>query len=270
MRLDEFLTDEQLDELDWRKKLATGAMALGALGITPAQAKVQQPHASVQQVKQKYQTPAQQKELDKLIQQVSKQPSALDKKKAELTKNAQTVKQQSFDPNKLKPLEKHLYTAANSNQIKDIELAQFMGQMKKETGNFSSMFEIGTDEYFDRYNPNSKIPENAARGKLLGNLDEKDAITFKGRGYVQLTGRDNYRMASKAIGEDLLKNPDLAGRPDIAAKIALWYWNTRVKPKVGGNFQNTRKVTYFINSGLRGLDDREENFLDYKKKFGIA
>jgi putative chitinase len=79
-----------------------------------------------------------------------------------------------------------------------------------------------------------------------------------------LTGRDNYRAASQALGIDLLKNPDLAARPDIAAEIAIWYWFERVRPGVM-DFANTVAVTKRINPALAGIEDRHENFKYYLK-----
>jgi putative chitinase len=72
-------------------------------------------------------------------------------------------------------------------------------------------------------------------------------------------------MASKALNIDLINHPELAKDPAIAAKIALWYWDTRVKPKVR-NFDDTVAVTKTINNAMFGLEDRLANFLDYKKR----
>jgi putative chitinase len=71
-------------------------------------------------------------------------------------------------------------------------------------------------------------------------------------------------MAGQALGLDLLNHPELAEKPDIAAKIAIWYWNTRVKPNVR-NFADTASVTKYINPAARGLEDRHENFKDYMR-----
>jgi len=61
---------------------------------------------------------------------------------------------------------------------------------------------------------------------------------------------------------DLLNNPDLAADPEVASKIALWYWNSRVKPNVQ-NFNDTKAVTRKINPAGKGLEDRQSNFKDY-------
>jgi predicted chitinase/Ca2+-binding EF-hand superfamily protein len=61
----------------------------------------------------------------------------------------------------------------------------------------------------------------------LGNTQPGDGPRFRGRGYIQLTGRSNYRYYGKKLGVDLENNPDLALRPDIAARIVVEYWKDR-------------------------------------------
>jgi hypothetical protein len=65
-----------------------------------------------------------------------------------------------------------------------------------------------------------------------------------------------------------VKKPDLAAQPDIAARIAVWYWTDRVKPLVK-DFSDTTRVTKIINGGLNGLQDRENNFRDYMASLGL-
>jgi predicted chitinase len=144
--------------------------------------------------------------------------------------------------------------------IRGVELAQFMAQVRHESADFSRMKEIGGKQYFaKRYDPRL-APKTA---KILGNTHPGDGERYFGRGFIQITGRDNYRMAGNAIGLDLVKRPELAANPDVAAKIAVWYWQTRVKPNIS-NFNDTAAVTKFINPALRGLSDRLKHFKDYK------
>ena len=154
--------------------------------------------------------------------------------------------------------------AAKKAGIKGPELAQFMAQMKHESWDFERLKEKpqpGVKGYFaKKYDPKF-APKTA---KILGNKHIGDGERYHGRGFVQLTGRDNYRMAGQALGIDLLNHPELASKPDIAAQIAVWYWNTRVKPYVN-NFADTRAVTQKINPAARGLEDRHENFKDYMR-----
>ena len=64
----------------------------------------------------------------------------------------------------------------------------------------------------------------------MGNTQPGDGRRFKGRGYIQLTGRANYIDVGRAIGVDLVNNPTRATEPAIAAKVALYFWKTRVRP----------------------------------------
>ena len=154
-----------------------------------------------------------------------------------------------------------LQRAAKSAGIKGTELAQFMAQTNHESWDFSRLKEKGMGKgYFaKKYDP-KYAPKTA---KILGNKQIGDGEKYHGRGFIQLTGRDNYRMAQDALNIPLLQQPDLAERPDIAAKIAIWYWQTRVKPHIN-NFNDTKAVTQKINPALRGLQDRHAKFMDYK------
>jgi putative chitinase len=154
-----------------------------------------------------------------------------------------------------------LQQAAKAAGIIGTELAQFMAQTNHESWDFSRLKEKGMGkEYFSKKYDPKFAPRTA---KILGNKHVGDGEKFHGRGFIQLTGRDNYRMASQALGVDLLKHPELAERPDVAAKIAIWYWQTRVKPYIN-NFNDTKAVTQKINPAMRGLKDRHAKFIDYK------
>ena len=154
--------------------------------------------------------------------------------------------------------EQLLMNTAVRSGITGTELAAFMAQMAHESDDFKSMKEYGGSLDFRKYDP-KYAPKKA---KTLGNKYAGDGNRFKGRGFIQITGRYNYRIAGKAIGIDLVKNPKLAEDPAVAAKIAVWYWKLRVQPNVT-NWNDVEAVTKPINPGLRGLEDRKENFADY-------
>lgn len=80
--------------------------------------------------------------------------------------------------------------------------------------------EHGTNNYFfQMYDPKGLRP---AVAKALGNTTPGDGIKYRGRGFVQLTGKTNYQKMSVVTGVDLVANPDLAMQPDIATKILFY------------------------------------------------
>lgn len=93
-----------------------------------------------------------------------------------------------------------------------------------ETAQWKHMKELGGEAYFKRmYDKAGARPKVAA---ALGNTEPGDGVKFAGRGYVQLTGRANYVKAGKALGLDLLKEPQTVEEPGIAAKVLIWGMST--------------------------------------------
>jgi predicted chitinase len=155
--------------------------------------------------------------------------------------------------------EKLLTKAAIAAGIKGEELAQFLAQTAHETHNFQSMVEYGGSLDFRKYDP-KYAPKKA---RALGNKKVGDGARYKGRGYIQLTGRYNYKRAGEALGLPLEAKPELVEKPEVAAKVAIWFWQHRVQPRVD-DFGNTPQATKPINPGLKGLEDRKEKFQDFK------
>lgn len=151
---------------------------------------------------------------------------------------------------------------AKASGITGTELAQFLAQMKHESWDFTKLKEkpIGKNYFTKKYD----IKFSPKLAKLLGNKTIGDGERYHGRGFIQLTGKYNYKIAGDALGLPLIDQPELAARPDVAAKIAVWYWNARVKPYVT-NFSDTEAVTKKINPALKGLQDRHNNFVNYTK-----
>jgi putative chitinase len=163
-----------------------------------------------------------------------------------------------------KEMEKLVLSTAYKSGIKGVELAQFMAQVAHETLGFQRLVEVGNKEYFNRYDPKYK-PEKA---KILGNVNPGDGLKYKGRGFIQITGRDNYRRVGKALNIDLENNPKWASDPKIAAKVAVWYWKNRVKPEVE-DYSDTIGVTAKVNPSMNGLGDRDMNFHYYLQKLKL-
>lgn len=164
------------------------------------------------------------------------------------------------------------------------ELANFMAQVSAESGGLTRL-----DESFRYTRDNSQIPVKYAHrqgeevltsarlealngkpeklaelmyGGRMGNDQPGDGYTYRGRGYMQLTGKENYAAAGKALGLDLVKNPDLAAEPQNASKIATWYWENRVPAAA---HEDVKKATLAINGGYNGLDTREAQFKKWEK-----
>ncbi|MBO0947478.1 glycoside hydrolase family 19 protein [Fibrella forsythiae] len=112
-----------------------------------------------------------------------------------------------------------------------------------------------------------------------GNAASGDGWRYRGRSWIQLTLKDNYEACGKSIGVDLVGNPDLATRPDVAPKVGIWYWNSRgltriaLTDKVGvieDDDDVCALITRRINGGMNGFTERLANLKHCKKVLGIA
>jgi hypothetical protein len=114
--------------------------------------------------------------------------------------------------------------------------------------------EMGGEGYFRRmYDIRGDRP---AVAQALGNTQPGDGVRFHGRGYVQLTGRRNFKRASDSVGVDLIADPDAAMRPDLAAQIAFvgmvegWFTGKRLRDYFNTAATDWRGARRIIN----GLD----------------
>jgi putative chitinase len=140
------------------------------------------------------------------------------------------------------PFEISLRKAAIGAKIVGAELAAFLGQCAVESAKFTTTKEFADGSQYEGR-------------KDLGNVKPGDGGKYKGRGFIQITGRANYTAAAKDLGIDLVNHPELAEKPDVATKVSLWYWKTRVQPKIT-NFTNTKAVTKKVNGGTNALAQR--------------
>jgi predicted chitinase len=116
-----------------------------------------------------------------------------------------------------------------------LRIAAFLSQLAAESGEFKWFNELASGaEYEGRKN--------------LGNTHPGDGKRYKGRGPIQLTGRNNYRKAGEALGLDLEGNPELASSPEVAFRTAGWYWYTNHINKYADK-GDIRAVTLLINAG---------------------
>jgi putative chitinase len=154
-----------------------------------------------------------------------------------------------------------------------LRVAHFLAQTAHESEGFTHFVEnlnysaAGLQNTFPKYfhtaNPaayarNQEKIANHVYANRMGNGDEAsgDGWKFRGRGMIQLTGRDNYTHFSNDAGTDAVQNPDLLSTPAGAAESAAWYWKERDINKPADE-DDVVKVTKLINGGILGLDERK-------------
>jgi putative chitinase len=93
----------------------------------------------------------------------------------------------------------------------------------------------------------------------LGNVIPGDGRRFKGRGYIQITGRANYKAVSQAFGVDFLARPELLAAPRYAALASCWWWDSHGCNELADT-GDVRAVTRRINGGENGLAERRAYF----------
>jgi putative chitinase len=172
--------------------------------------------------------------------------------------------------------------AVKFNITNNLRLAHFLAQCGHESGGFKVVTEnlnYSADrllQIFPRYFPN-KLNESYARNpekigsrvyaNRMGNGSEesREGFKFRGRGYIQLTGKNNYQEFSQFIGEDCVANPDLVSTKYPLASAAFFFnknniWRTCDE---GATDEVVRKVTARVNGGTIGLADRIKHFKEY-------
>lgn len=184
----------------------------------------------------------------------------------------------SFGPNTARAIAKHY-------DLSPERAAHLLGQSAHESGNFKltqenlNYSEKALNSVFRRYFGNGKedaskyarnpqkianyvyMDENRSSKGALGNTEEGDGWRFRGRGFLQCTGRTNYRaFASEMRLPDVMKDPDLVAT-DYAFESALWFFKRNNLFRIadeGVNDEVITKITRRVNGGTHGLDDRLE------------
>jgi len=170
-----------------------------------------------------------------------------------------------------------------------LRLGHFLAQAGHESGGFKLVTENlnysaqGLLSIFPKYfkgadgKPSLKLAEQYARNQekigsrvyasRMGNADEasKEGFKFKGRGYIQLTGKDNYKAFDATVEDDIIANPDL-----VATKYPLisaaWFWNKNglnALADKGATDADVTAITKRVNGGTIGLPDRIKHFKEY-------
>jgi putative chitinase len=173
-------------------------------------------------------------------------------------------------------------TAKKFNITNNLRLAHFLAQCGHESGNFKAVSENlnysadGLKKIFGKYFPGNlnesyaRKPEKiAARvyASRMGNGDEAsgDGFKFRGRGYIQLTGKNNYTNFSKFIGEDCVTNPDLVATKYPLASAGFFFDSNKLWAICdrGADDATVTAVTKRVNGGTIGLSDRIKHFKEY-------
>ena len=166
-----------------------------------------------------------------------------------------------------------------------LRLAHFLAQCGHESGGFKLVNENlnygakGLMTTFKKYFPTEALakayerqPEKIASkvyASRMGNGDEasKEGWKFKGRGFIQLTGKDNYKAFDATVEDDILANPDL-----VATKYPLlsaaWFWSKNglnTLADKGATDADVTAITKRVNGGTIGLPDRIKHFKEYHK-----
>ena len=164
-----------------------------------------------------------------------------------------------------------------------LRLAHFLAQTGHESGGFkfkSENLNYSAEilrKVFPKYFPDIVVAKQYERkpeaiaskvyGGRMGNGPEatKEGFKYKGRGYIQLTGKDNYKAFDATVEDDILANPDL-----VATKYPLlsaaWFWNSRKLNSIadqGATDEVVTKITKLVNGGTIGLADRIKHFKEY-------
>lgn len=172
-----------------------------------------------------------------------------------------------------------------------LRISHFLAQCAHESGNFSVKQENlnysakRLQEVFGKYFTThakallyERKPVKIASlvyGNRMGNGDEHsiEGYKYRGRGYIQLTGKDNYLLFDKSLNETGL-DVDIIGNPDLVATAyplisAAWFFNKNNLNEIadfGDSKEIITRITKRVNGGTNGLDDRISYFNKFYKK----
>lgn len=164
-----------------------------------------------------------------------------------------------------------------------LRLAHFLAQCAHESGNWRFKVEnlnysaAALQSVFRRHFPDeataaqyARKPEaiaNRAYANRMLNGDESsgDGWKFRGRGYIQLTGKQNYTLFDSIVEENILENPDLVSEK-YPLLSAAWFWDSNrlnALADKGATDEDVTAITKRVNGGTHGLDDRINKFKQY-------
>jgi putative chitinase len=125
-------------------------------------------------------------------------------------------------------------------------LSNFLGQVAYETNEFQVLAEAGSER---------ELSEAYANRLGNGSVESGDGYRYRGRGFFQITGKENYQKVSQLTGIDLVKDPSVAENSNAALLVAAaWWTNAGLNELADAN--QTEAITKKINGGLNGLNNR--------------
>jgi putative chitinase len=133
--------------------------------------------------------------------------------------------------------------------------AHFLAQILHESGNFKYTKEIADGSAYELR-------------KDLGNTSPGDGMKYKGRGYIQLTGRYNYARLTQDLQIDLVNKPYLLEQLPYSMLCAGWYWDSN-RLNAWADNDDAITITKIINGGLNGLRNRVELLQHCKEVLGV-
>ena len=165
----------------------------------------------------------------------------------------------------------------------NLRKAAFIGQCAHESNNFTRLeeslnysperlMEVWPSRFPDlatamKYAHQPQLLANKVYAGRLGNREEGDGYKFRGRGIIQITGRDEYFYCGNALKIDTLTYPELLAIPENAAMSAGWFWNKKSLNQLAdlGDYET---MTKRINGGLEGLANRKAKIAHAKQVLG--
>jgi putative chitinase len=218
-------------------------------------------------------------------------PVSVQKKTSEITQPKQTT--QSTSLFKLDKLKGHIPdiviqqipdTAEKFNINTPLRLAHFLAQCGHESGGFTINVENlnysakGLRQIFPKYFPTQQMADAYARqpekianrvyGSRMGNGDEKsgEGYKYRGRGYIQLTGKNNYTAFANSINDnEVISNPSKVATNYSLLSAAWFFQRCLTKCDLGATREVVTAVTKMVNGGTIGLEDRIKHFNEYYK-----
>ncbi|MGZ5436843.1 MAG: peptidoglycan-binding protein [Pyrinomonadaceae bacterium] len=177
--------------------------------------------------------------------------------------------------------------AAEFNITTNLRLAHFLAQCALESTGFTATVENLNysaqrllqvfPKYFKNVDVNAyaRNPQKIGSrvyANRMGNGDEAsgDGFKFRGRGYIQLTGKNNYTSFSQFVGEDCVANPDLVATKYPLASAAFFFNSNKIWAicDQGADDATVTKVTKAVNGGTHGLAERIQNFKKFWQALG--